>query len=85
MASYELRILPSAAREIEALPPADRRRVAARIGELADEPRPHGAVALKGTDHLRLRVGRLRIVYRIRDRELIVLIVRVGDRRDVDG
>lgn len=83
MASYELRILPSAAREIEALPLPDRKRIVQRIGELAADPRPRGATRLKGTDHLRVRVGRHRIVYRVQDRELIVLVVKVGDRRDV--
>lgn len=83
MASYELRILPSAAREIEALQLPDRKRIVQRITELARDPRPHGAILLKGTDHLRVRVGRYRIVYRVHDRELVVLIIKVGDRRDV--
>jgi mRNA interferase RelE/StbE len=31
----------------------------------------------------RVRVGEYRVVYRIRDQELIVLIVKVGHRREV--
>ena len=84
MASYEVLILPSAAREIETLPLEARRRVIARIPALADDPRPAGAVRLRGTNHLRLRVGAWRIVYRIEDARLVVLVVRIGHRRDVN-
>ncbi len=83
MASYEVLILPSAAREIAALPLEARRRVIGKIRALATDPRPAGAIHLRGSDHLRLRVGMYRIVYRIEDRKLIVLIVRVGHRGDV--
>ena len=84
MAGYSLRIKPSAAREIEDIAgKADRRRVVERIERLAEEPRPRGCVKLVGGEHYRVRQGRYRIVYEIRDAELIVLVVRVGDRRDV--
>ncbi len=84
MAGYSLRIKPSAAREIEDIGSrSDRRRVVERIGRLAAEPRPRGCVKLAGGEHYRIRQGRYRIVYQVRDAELIVLVVRVGDRRDV--
>ena len=84
MAGYSLRIKPSAAREIEDVDGrADRRRVVARIERLAEEPRPRGSVELAGGERYRVRQGRYRIVYEIRDAELIVLVIGVGDRRDV--
>lgn len=84
MARFDLRIKPSAAKEIEALPrKSDRRRVVRRIEALADDPRPPGARKLSGRDRYRLRVGRTRIVYAIEDDELVVLVVRVGHRKDV--
>ena len=54
-----------------------------RIGRLAEEPRPSGCVKIAGGEHYRVRQGRYRIVYEVRDAELVVLVVRVGDRRDV--
>jgi mRNA interferase RelE/StbE len=85
VAGYSLRIKPSAAREIEDIGSrSDRRRVVERIERLASEPRPRGCVKLAGVEHDRVRQGRYRIVYEVRDAELIVLVVRVGDRRDVD-
>jgi mRNA interferase RelE/StbE len=54
------------------------------IDGLEAEPRPLGSVKLKGADELyRVRVGDYRIVYQIRDRELIVLVVQVGHRREI--
>ena len=50
MASYRLLIKPSAAKELEALPLKDRRRVVARTRELAAIPRPMGAEKLSGLD-----------------------------------
>lgn len=81
---YSVEIKLSAAKEIEALPDADRRRVVERIGLLAEDPRPHGCEKLAGTaDRYRIRQGRYRIVYSIEGERLVVWIVKVGHRRDV--
>jgi mRNA interferase RelE/StbE len=83
VASCRLTIKPSAAKELQEIPTKrDRQRVVARIERLAAEPRPAGCVKLTGGDRYRIRQGRYRIVYEVRDAELIVLVVRVGDRRD---
>jgi len=73
----------SAAKEIEALPEKDRRRVVSRIAALADEPRPSGAQRLSGAEQYRLRQGDYRILYEIEDWVLLVTVVRVGHRREV--
>lgn len=81
---YRLEILPTARREIEGLPTNDRKRVDERIRALADDPRPPQAVALRGHKGLfRLRVGKYRVIYQVRDDVLLVLVVMVGHRRDV--
>jgi mRNA interferase RelE/StbE len=82
--TYRLQILPSAEREMARLDPEVRRRIDRRILALAEDPRPPGVKALSGpSGGLRVRVGDWRIVYRIEDERLIVLIVRVGNRREV--
>lgn len=83
MASYSVVIRRSAGKEIEALPTADRRRVVTRIQALATDPRPVGCEKLSGEEKYRLRQGDYRILYEITDRELIVTVVKVGNRRDV--
>ena len=83
MESYNLLIRRSAAKEIEALPPKDRRRVVEKIQALADNPRPPGCEKLSGADKYRLRQGDYRILYEIADRDLIITVVKVTHRRDV--
>ena len=62
----------------------DRQRIVASIQSLARDPRPAGCQKLSGEpDRYRLRVGRYRIVYSVGDSELVVVVVRVGHRKDV--
>ena len=85
MASYRVLIKPSAAKEIEAVgQKRDRQRIVASIRTLARDPRPVGCEKLAGEqDRYRLRVGRYRIIYSIGDAELLIVVVRVGHRKDV--
>ena len=83
MASYRLLIKLSAAKELEALPRNDRRRVAIKIQHLASEPRPAGTEKLSGQEKYRLRQGNYRVLYSVDDARLVVTIVKIGHRRDV--
>lgn len=69
------------------LPSDVRNRLGTRIEALAEEPRPDGARKLKGIGGTyRVRSGDYRILYTIADEVLLVVIVTVGDRKDVyDG
>ena len=82
--AYRIEFKPAAVRELAALDQRDRVRVAKRIDSLAANPRRRGAEKLKGADDIwRVRAGDYRIVYAIQDAVLLVLVVRVGHRRDV--
>ena len=83
MASYRLLIKPSAAEEVEGLPKPERRRIIAKISSLSRDPRPPGCEKLSGHDQYRLRQGNYRILYGIQDRDRVVVVVKVGHRRDV--
>ena len=83
MASYSILLTRSAARELERVPAKDRQRIVTRIGALAHDPRPPGAEKLSADDKYRIRQGDYRILYEIGDAELIVTVVRVGNRREV--
>ena len=85
MASYSLAIKKSAARELETVPgKKDRQRIVARIGRLAENPRPPGVEKLSGTaDKYRVRQGDYRIVYELDEKAESVLIVKIGHRKDV--
>jgi mRNA interferase RelE/StbE len=83
VASYSILLTKSAARELERVPAKVRQRIVARIGALAENPRPVGAEKLSGDDKYRIRQGDYRILYEIVDAELVVTVVRVGNRREV--
>lgn len=84
MAKYRILIKPSAVKEIEAISPKkDRQRLVDRISKLSDNPRPPGCEKLSGQDKYRIRQGRYRIVYSIEDQDLVVYVVKVGQRKDV--
>ena len=56
------------------------------IMALADDPRPTGSKKLVGEeDQWRIRVGTWRVVYRVDDGVLVVLVVRVAPRSGVYG
>jgi mRNA interferase RelE/StbE len=81
--SFSVKIKASAAKALRALPRAERERLAVAIDRLADEPHAGGALKGEFLGLRRLRVGRYRIVYEVLDRELTVLVVRIGHRREV--
>ena len=83
--NYRLQIKESAAKELEALgTKKDRERIVARINALATDPRPSGSEKLEGEENrYRVRQGNYRIVYSIDDRNRFVIIIKIGDRKDV--
>lgn len=75
---------PAAKRELAKLAPPMLHRLRTAIDRLEVSPRPAGAERLKGPDDLlRIRVGDYRIIYRVIDDRLVVLVIRVGHRREV--
>lgn len=83
MSAYRIELRPAAVRALRKLDPQVRRRVQGAIALLAADPRPPGARALQGRPGLRVRVGDYRIIYTVQDDVLLVVVVRLGHRRDV--
>ncbi len=83
---YRIKILPSALRELKAIPRPQQTPVRKRINALADDPRPVGCDVLSGAAKERIhrvRQGDWRVLYQVFDEELRVLVVRVADRKEV--
>ena len=81
---YRIEFTNRAAKELKALDKATVKRIAARIDALAQNPRPASSKLLETADRLyRIRVGDYRIIYQVEDRTVLVLIVRVGHRREI--
>lgn len=84
MSRYRVHLARRAVKSIARLPRAEQQRIRAAIDLLADEPRPPGCVALTGEAGVyRVRVGDYRILYEVVDERLLILVVRIGHRRDV--
>lgn len=81
---YRVELRPRADKQLRALPRPVQLRIVAALDQLADEPRPQGVRKLSGAENLyRIRIGDYRVVYEIQDRLLLVLVVRIGHRRDI--
>lgn len=83
MANYELVFKKSVAKDLRDFPNQDVERIMQRIQALAEDPRPAGCEKLSTQERYRIRQGSYRIVYEIEDHRLVVMIVRIGHRRDV--
>ena len=84
MASYAVELTPAAERQLDKLASPARTVIAAALAALASNPRPPGCTKLAGKDHLwRVRVLQFCIIYTVIDRRLLVVVVKVGDRKDV--
>jgi len=81
--SYRIVIPKPAQKQLDNISKIERDRVILTLRSLADDPRPNGVKKLKGYDNTyRVRVGDYRIIYEIKDRELIVLLLSVSHRKD---
>jgi len=82
--AYTILLAPPAERQLKAFTPPVQKRLVRRLKTLRDNPRPQGVKKLAGEDHLyRIREGDYRITYTIGDKELIVLVVKIGDRKEI--
>ena len=82
MASYKIEIKKSAQRELRKLPKQDLKRIVAKIQLLAESPRGPDSKKLTSQERYRLRVGQYRILYEIHDEILVVIVVRVANRKN---
>lgn len=81
--SYEINILSNAERTLRKLPRPLQIRISAEIMKLADDPRPHGYIHLKGTeDGYRIRIGDYRVLYSIDDGIKIIAVFKIAHRKD---
>ncbi len=84
MDSYKVEFTKSAKKALDRIPNTVRNQLTVKIYSLKDNPRPDGCKKLKGEEDLnRIRDGDYRVVYLIQDGKLIVVVVKVGHRRDV--
>ena len=80
---YRVEILRRAAKALSKLPDREYERVRDAIRALGTDPRPPGCKKLVGRDGWRIREGRYRVIYEVEDAVRVVMVLDVGDRKDV--
>jgi len=83
MERYRLLFKKSVARDLRAIPKKDVRQILKRIETLALNPRPDGCEKLTDQERYRVRQGSYRIIYEVQDDAFLVVVVKVGHRKNV--
>lgn len=81
--AYRVRFAQPVAKELRRIDRREAKRLVEAAETLAGDPRPSGSQKVQGTPYMRIRVGNYRVIYEIRDEDLVVLVVRIGHRREV--
>jgi mRNA interferase RelE/StbE len=81
--SYRVILPRSVQKELDRLAEEIRERILERLVELEANPRPSDVKKLKGRPAWRIRIGDYRVIYEIHDRELHILVITIGHRRDI--
>ena len=81
---YRIDLSPAAQRQLKKLSSSVRHSIIKQLDSLKSNPRPDGVKKLAGIEKLyRLRIGDYRVVYTINDKQLVILVVKIGDRKEV--
>jgi len=84
---YRIEITEKIEKKMGRLPKKDKERIIDKIDSLTENPRPDDCKKLKGNQRpplYRVRAGNYRIVYTIQDEVLLILMVEVAQRKDVN-
>jgi len=80
---YSIEVKKSVLKTLKKIPREDQIKISKRIKKLADNPRPEQCLKLVGSAYYRIRYGMYRIIYDIQDDKLIIVILKIGNRKQV--
>ena len=84
MTTFRIQISRTAERQLKQLPIDGRNRVVRAVQALVKDPLPRGCRKLTGYDDVyRIRVGPYRVLYSVNAGALIVIVLKVGHRKNV--
>jgi len=83
MQTYKTSLSASARKDLDQLDHSLQIRIIKKLKALEANPRSQGAIKLSGSSSWRVRVGDYRIIYEIRDSQLIVSVIKIGHRREI--
>ncbi len=84
MTEYKIELLKSAKKELSKLPRDVQERIRDKIDTLKTNPYPSDVKKLKNGDgRLRIRIGNYRVIYKVEKNILVVLVIKIGHRRQI--
>lgn len=82
--AYQIAIKKSAIKSLAKIPEPYFSSLKEAIYNLAENPRPVGYKKLKGREAYRIRVSDYRIIYEIEDKILLIDVIAIGHRKDIN-
>ncbi len=84
MASYKIEISSTAEKSLKKIPKKDILKIVEAIQVLSINPYPDGCRKLAGEESAyRIRQGDYRIIYEVEGKKLLILVLKIGHRRDI--
>ena len=81
---YSIEFRPAVLKSMKRLPKRELRRIKKKIDDLAENLPDPATTKMKGNNTFhKIRSGNYRIVYEIHEDRLVILVVKVGHRKDV--
>lgn len=81
---YSVEFTKEAAKQFRLLPGKIRRQISDKIALLESDPFPNGSKQLQAKERLfRLRSGAYRIIYQVDGRRLLILVLKIGNRKEI--
>ncbi|MBI3016519.1 MAG: type II toxin-antitoxin system RelE/ParE family toxin [Deltaproteobacteria bacterium] len=84
MEKYKVVISSSAEKSLKKIPKKDVQYIIVAMERLAVHPFPVGARKLSGYEKIfRIRIGKYRVIYEVEGQELLILVLKIGHRKDI--
>jgi mRNA interferase RelE/StbE len=81
--NYKIIFHKKAEKELKKFDRDIKKRIVYAIEKLKSNPRISGAKKMTDSPYWKFRVGDYRIIYEILDKELIIIVIKIKNRKDV--
>jgi len=81
---YTIKFRPDVEKDLKKLPKKELRRIKRKIDALAENLPNPATTKMKGNNNFhKIRTGDYRIIYEIHDDTLVILVAKIGHRKDI--
>jgi mRNA interferase RelE/StbE len=81
---YSIKFRPAVEKNLRTLPQKDLIRIKRKIDALAENLPDRAITKMKGNNNFhKVRVGDYRVIFEIHDATLVILVVKIGRRKDI--